>query len=429
MKAKRRLQTRPNIVLVITDQQSGMAMSCAGNEYLKTPAMDSLAETGVLFHASYCAFPLCVPARATMFTGAMPHEIDMMSNELAMPEHVRPRVMGHALTAAGYCCVYGGKWHAHEIEMPEDRGFEKIAGFNDLQLADRCIAFLERKHDRPFMMVASFDNPHNICEWARSQHLPWGDIPDVPTDECPPLPANFGIPPLEPQAIRVEQSRPHNVYPSVAFSDEHWRHYRHAYYRLIEKVDAEIENILDALRRLKLDRATLVIFTSDHGDGHAAHKWNQKTVLYEEVVRVPFIVSFVGVTKGGHTDREHLVSGMDIVPTVFDYAGIEVPKSLSGLSLRPLAEGREPRKWRDELVVQTMFSQPSYAGTAARMLRTRRYKYSTYSWGLNREQLIDLEKDPGEMINLAASKHHRSILEDHRHRLERWCKKSADPFR
>jgi len=419
---------RPNILFIFTDQQSAYAMSCAGNADLNTPAMDSLAETGARFENAYCTQPLCTPARASLFTGLMPHECGINSNGQPIREHLRDQELGKVLTRAGYECVYGGKWHVPEIAIPEGHGFRNIAGFGDTHLADRCIEFLKQDHDQPFFLVASFDNPHNICEWARSQRLPWGPIDDVPTQDCPNLPANFAIPAFEPGAIRIEQAEFREVHSTWDFSDEHWRHYRHAYYRLCEKVDAEVGKILDALREQGLEDNTLVVFSSDHGDGHGAHHWNQKSVLYEEVVRIPFIVSLKGVTRPGHVDSHLVSNGLDLFPTLCDYAGVEVPDGLKGRSVRPLIEGGDGVDWRDDLAVVTYFDVPHYRGTKARMLRTQRYKYAVYSWGLYREQLTDLENDPGEMVNLAVETRYADVLQEHRDRLARWCKENDDRF-
>ena len=91
---------------------------------------------------------------------------------------------------------------------------------------------------------------------------------------------------------------------------------------------------------------TLIIFTSDHGDGNGAHHWHQKQVLYEESIRIPFIVSFKGVTKAAHVDRVHVVSnGLDTIPTLYDYAGIDPPPGLRGRIIRPMGEGGESDEW------------------------------------------------------------------------------------
>lgn len=196
--------------------------------------------------------------------------------------------------------------------------------------------------------------------------------------------------------------------------------------RLVEKVDAEIGRILDALRANGLEEDTLVVFTSDHGDGHGSHHWNQKSILYEEEVKVPMIVSLPGVTRAGALD-EHLVSmGLDLLPTVCDYAGIALPEGLTGLSLRELAEGREPATWRDAVYAETMISVGKKL--AARMVRTNQFKYAVYEWGQYREQLMDLERDPGEMVNLAVESRYADVLQEHRRLLWEWCHATGDTF-
>ena len=422
---------QPNILYIFTDQQSGDAMSCVGNEYVHTPAIDSLAESGTVFDLAYCPQPVCSPSRASMFTGLTPHECGVPRNNLQIDEELRPFELGNVLADAGYDCAYGGKWHVPTIALPDDgeHGFERICGFDDTHLAQRSIEFMERPRDKPFFLVASFDNPHNICEWARGQTLPWGAVPDAPTEDCPNVPANYAIPPFEPMVIRYRQEPMHRALGGHQFSPEWWRHYRHAYFRLIEKVDGEIGKILDGLRRLGLEEDTLVIFSSDHGDGQGAHRWNQKTLFYEEQVRVPFIVSWKGVTKGGVIDREHLVSnGLDLFPTICDYAGVTPPDHIEGQSVRPLAEGREPDAWRFWVTAEYPHEiEPGWIVKSV-MIRTMRYKYIAYSSGHYPEQLFDLERDPGEMVNMAVESRFKGILQGHRDLMRAWCQETKYDF-
>jgi arylsulfatase A-like enzyme len=149
------------------------------------------------------------------------------------------------------------------------------------------------------------------------------------------------------------------VYPTVGWPAERWRQYRWAYYRLVEMVDARLGEILEALRETGQEQNTVVIFASDHGDGLAAHRWNQKQVLYEEVARVPFVVSWKGRTRPGVIDREHLIgAGQDLLPTMCDFAGIRIPAGLTGKSVRPLVLERQTGapEWRETLVIETEFS-------------------------------------------------------------------------
>jgi len=421
---------RPNILYFFTDQQFAGAMSCAGNADLCTPAADSLAALGVRFDRAYCTAPLCSPSRSSMFTGLMPHEAGAPRNRMGIGEHLRSREMGLLLSNGGYECAYAGKWHLPGGTITDDHGFQRIAPSGDGGLAEACQAFLARRHDRPFLLVVSTVNPHNICEWARCQRLPAGSIsePDR-VEDCPNLPANFAIPAYEPEAIRIEQAWEQEKYPVVSNSQDDWRRYRFAYYRLVEKADAILGRILQALRDGGLEEQTVVIFSSDHGDGHGAHRWNQKSALYEEEVRVPLIVSFKGRMARGRVDGRLVSNGLDLLPMVCDYAGVEPPEGLRGSSLRPLAEGREPAQWRDQLACETVFDGERGYQTQGRALRTARHKYIVYHWGKNREQLFDMEADGGEMVNLAVETRYRDVLDDHRRRLAAWCRQSGDAFR
>lgn len=421
------MPSRPNMLVIMTDQQSHAAMGCAGNDAIATPAMDSLAAAGVRFSQSYCTYPLCTPSRASMFTGQWPHAIDVMDNGRPIPDAMRTTELGGLFSRAGYDCVYGGKWHVPEIAMPDGQhGFRTICGFDDTHLADRCIDYLRARHDRPFLMVASFDNPHNICEWARGQVLPWGPIEERPLECCPNLPPNHASTGFEPEAIRMEQAWSPRVYPVLNYSAERWRRYRNAYLRLVEKVDAEIGRILAALRDAGLARDTLVVFTSDHGDGMGAHHWNQKSVLYDEIVRVPLLLSWPGVIPEGRVDPRLVSTGLDLLPTLCDYAGISAPEGLPGRSLREAVERASGATWRDQVCAETVLGRP--IRMEGRMVRTARFKYVVYSYGLYREQLYDLERDPGEMVNLAVEERHSGVLAEHRRRLRDWCLETGDRF-
>ena len=191
-------------------------------------------------------------------------------------------------------------------------------------------------------------------------------------------------------------------------------------------MDQEIGKVLDALRSTSLIDNTLVIFTSDHGDLHGAHQLYCKTFPYEEAVRVPLIMSMGGRGVARRVDDSHLVSnGLDLLPTICDYAGVDVPHELEGRSLRPLLEGGQATAWRDHVVAETWLRTIDCEG---RMVRSQRYKYVVYSWGQYREQLFGLYEDPGEMVNLAVESRHRFTLDEHRQLLREWCQRTGDSF-
>jgi arylsulfatase A-like enzyme len=434
---------RPNILYIFTDQQSADAMSAAGNPCLHTPAMDRIAAAGVRFDRAYTAFPLCIPARMAMFTGRMPHELGVNVNcrqsETPPPAAMLGRLMGDA----GYACHYVGKWHLTVPEAAREvHGFAEIVpagikgGGLDRSKADAAVAFLSQRHDSPFFLVVSFLNPHDCCELARGQELRMGPLPPEPSDgELPPLPSNWTIPEGEPDVYRRFQQENPRIGRAADWDEGQTRRYRWGYNRLVEMVDGDIGRILEAVESRRLAKDTVVIFSSDHGDGQGAHHWNQKWVFYEESVRVPFIVAGAGIAGSGRVDDRLVSASLDLVPTICDYAGIAAPEGCHGMSVRPLVEGREVASWRKWVAAETTFGIKGLVGEdqwpKGRMVRSERYKYVVVDDGSPREQLIDLERDPGEMANLATSSQHRAVLEEHRGVLREWCERtndSAHPF-
>ena len=173
---------RPNIIYIFTDQQTASAMSCAGNPDLHTPNLDRLAAAGILFNNAYCTAPLSGPSRGAMFTGYYPDAVGLSVNGSPMPDSLKAQTLGTLIKNAGYDCAYGGKWHLPLLEVPDkEYGFDNIYKHSDDGLAEACAEYLSRKHKKPFFLVASYDNPHNICEYARRQNFPYGniDIPDL----------------------------------------------------------------------------------------------------------------------------------------------------------------------------------------------------------------------------------------------------------
>lgn len=426
--------TQPNIVFIFTDQQSATMMSCAGNRYVQTPAMDSIAEQGVRFERAYCLNPMCVPSRFSLMTGRRGSEIGLLNNTDrhidAIPDHIKDNALGWQLRSAGYETVYGGKVHLPKGLTPEDLGFETISHDERDELADVCAAYITEKHDRPFFMVASFINPHDICymairDFAETEKEKAFANPDqievqeldhalnlpenMSRDEffasvCPPVPPNYEIQSHEPQAIRMMQARsPFKRKAREHYTDEQWRLHRWAYARLTERVDEQIGRVLTAIRNSDQADNTLIVFTSDHGDMDASHRMEHKTAFYDEAARIPLLIAGAGVKHKNIVDTHLVSNGLDLLPTFCDFAGVRPPADLSGLSLRPLLEGQAETTWRDVLPVESEMGQ---------MIIQEQYKYMMHYDGDNREQLIDLLTDAGETRNAIHDPQHKSLVKD-----------------
>jgi arylsulfatase A-like enzyme len=421
---------RPNILFLFTDQQFAGAMSCAGNPDVRTPAMDALAARGMRFERAYCAHPVCGPSRASMITGLMPLHAGVHVNELGLDPQLRDRELGTIFNAAGYRCAYAGKWHLAESNIPDGHGFERIAPMNDEAVTQACESFFKQKQYRPFLLMASLHNPHDICPWAVNAPLPEGAVENGSPDVWPPLPPNYAIPENEPEVLRQLQRMHPGAAGAYDWPEAKWRQYRYVYYRLVEKVDALVGRVLNALDESGYADNTLVIFSSDHGEGAGSHRWNTKATLYEESVRIPFIMSFKNRIPAGRVDGTHLISnGLDLLPTLCDYAGIQPPPGLIGRSIRPLVEDRGDN-WREDLVSETAIGGGPRCQFFADGLTLigERYKYMVYSAGAHREHLVDLQRDPGETKNLAADPQFLPVLQNFRRRLREWCAQNTYPF-
>jgi len=427
---------RPNVLVLMTDQQSNNAMSAAGNPWLRTPAADSIAAAGLSFSESYCTYPLCSPSRSSLWTSRMPHETGVRNNGIGIAEGIP--TLGQLFSKAGYRAAYAGKWHLPGNDVI---GFEQLnrkigqssgddaapGAKNDPGVAVACAEFLARQKE-PFLLIASFINPHDICQWIRAHEgsrSPYSDL-----DKYPPVPENMGVDPDEPEYTQYHRTNNQNLGSNAVWIMSQWnrddmRFYLHSYYRLVEDVDRQVGRVLDALRKSGQWENTLVVFTADHGEGQGRHRWAQKLGFWEEPVKVPFVIAGPGIRQRGAWDHRTLVSGLDLLPTLCDYAGVAPPTLLRGRSLRPAIEG----KTLDRTFVVSELSEYDEKPRQGRMLRTARYKYIVFNGGRRPEQLFDLQFDPGEVCNLAARPSAAAVLSEHRDLLARWIADTNDDFK
>jgi choline-sulfatase len=203
------------------------------------------------------------------------------------------------------------------------------------------------------------------------------------------------------------------------WTERQWRQYQWIYYRLVESSDRLLGQVIDALERSAFKDNTLIVFTSDHGEMLGSHRLINKEKLYEESARVPLIFALPG--KTGAVNTRSLTSGLDLMPTFLDFAGVPQPVELRGHSLRPLLEGQA---YQEPAFVAAESFDPE-----ARMIRTSRYKYIKYTYGENTEQFFDLDQDPHERRNLIAQPELVAEIERHRALLAKWMADTKDEFK
>jgi len=423
--AKKR-NKHPNIVYIFTDQQSARMMSCTGNKWLKTPAADYLAANGTRFERAYTTNPVCVPARTSMMTGWFPDTDGIRANRSTRNFKNRKGYaqtnIGAQLKRAGYDIAYGGKVHLPPQLYPDKLGFDVISKDRKMVLAEDCAKYIKRSHSKPYYLIASFINPHDICYYHRQDLKPNKTIlkllKAVGDDQsafvkknCPPLPQNFEPQKDEPEAYQA--LKPAKMVARNTLTQEQWRIGRWLYCRLTEIVDAEIQVVLDAIKDSGQEANTVVIFSSDHGENDATYRFGGKNTFNEESTNIPFIVMDKGgAGKQGRVDKTHLVSnGLDLLPTVLDYAGVPGAKGdPRGLSVRPLVEGKKV-PWRKNLGVESQIG---------RMVVGERYKYIQYDAAGKEERLRDLQEDSHEKTHCTADPGRKTVLEKMRRELDEW---------
>jgi arylsulfatase A-like enzyme len=436
--AVKKAPEHPNILVIMTDQQSSTMMSCTGNRWLKTPAMDRIASKGIRFARAYATNPVSAPSRFSLQTGRYPSEIGMRENERIGIERDKViglynNALGNVFRKGGYQTYYGGKVH-----IPVSGSDVSILGYDLLTLDERdslasvCADFLmnRKKDDKPFLLFASFINPHDICyhaiRWAtpgdnlakatpreldEALKLPEGISEEEFFDKyCPTLPANHN--PMEGEPSSVDSLLKLRMFRQIVrekWTEKEWRMHRWAYMRLTERVDAQIGIVMEALLKSGLSENTVVVFTSDHGDHDASHKLEHKTILYEEAANIPFIISYPWMKKKGIVDNKHLISnGLCLLPTLCDLAGIESPPGLTGSSVLPLIEQNKNTNWPKSVYLET---ETGY------MIHTGRYKYELDDIGRNREMFVDLRSDPGETVNLINRADYNTVIDSLRSEL------------
>jgi choline-sulfatase len=409
---------RPNILLILTDQQRFDTIQALGSRFAaKTPAMDSLVAEGVSFSNAYCTAPICSPSRATLVTGLYPSQVGMpaLVNDPCPPLATGIKTVGKLLRNAGYETAYHGKWHLGG--KPADHGFDVSMECSQDEVTRLAATRFWKDRDwleneRPFFHIVSFLNPHDLYFFDPQQEVegftrPWSRKSG---DALPSSPANR----------------------QVDWNEGRWGAYFRFYEQLLERVDADIGETLHHFRCSGFFRNSWIIFTADHGDMAGEHDLAFKgPFMYEGVVRVPLVIVPPRNRFGGPFNskvetepiapgrRAEICSLLDIVPTILDLASVPAPGHLPGRSLVPLVRDEKAPAPHEYIFAE-------YHRPPIRMARSAEWKYVLYRNG--DEELYDMRADGAELQNLAVSVKHAGIKEKHRAALEEHLRQTGDPF-
>ena len=412
---------RPNILVIMSDEHDPAVMGCAGHPLVQTPNLDRLAGEGTLFESAYCNSPICVPSRMAFFTGNYCHRIGVW--DLGSPLRAEIPTFGHYFTAAGYETVLCGRTHM--------AGDDRLHGFGT-RLFDDMDAWRSRQAPRRTPEARRGSNSH-VTECGPGRGA-WYDydttVADLSTrflqgkaarpSERPWLLYSGLMYPHFPLTCPPEYYRrydPAAVTPAdlrgETLADQHpaIRHLRYAfrneavvpeavqrqalasYYGLVTLVDDLLGSMLAAIDDSPLADNTVVLYVSDHGEMAGQHGIWQKQCFYEASVRTPMILRRPRGAGGRRVGAN--VSLVDVLPTLLDLAGIDIPPGLPGSSLAHLQPGAGGD---DRVVFSEYHAQGMLQGGF--MVKRGDWKYNYYVG--HEPQLFDLSEDPGEFHDLAA---------------------------
>ncbi|MBE7465331.1 MAG: sulfatase-like hydrolase/transferase [Planctomycetes bacterium] len=410
---------RPNILMIVTDQQRADTLSAHRSSFrARTPAMDGLVRRGVVFEHAFCAAPVSCPSRATLQTGLYPSKAGMNSN-LSPGLNDGLNTVAKRMQAAGYQTVYHGKSHLKTDlkSLGYDVSFENS---EDDSTVTAAAQYWRNKdwlaHPRPFFHILSLMNPHDIY---------FIDPDGADEVDQPPWPSQQDTLAEKPELQRKR---------ARAWPDEKWQYYRNAYARLLEEADEDIARALEQLLRSGYLYNTWIILTSDHGDMGGEHRLPFKgPFMYDGVVRVPLVIVPPSASlKPGPNGRmnsrseqfapvvsQALTSHIDLVPTVLDIAGLPADPALPGRSLLPVVRGEPLQE------VAHVFAELNEQA-ALRMIRSLDWKYVLQQNG--DEELYALREDPHEMANLAHAASHAERKAELKGQLLNFLRAQGDAF-
>jgi arylsulfatase A-like enzyme len=438
---------QPNILYIMSDDHASHAISAYGSRINRTPHLDRIAAEGMKLNNCFCTNSICTPSRAAILTGQYSNKNGVYTLNDSI-DGSRDNV-AKELQKAGYQTAMLGKWHLktkptgfdywkilpgqgvyYDPEFITSQGRVKHTGYCTDLIGDFTLDWLQKRDQaRPFFLMC-----HN-----KAPHRPWDPAPKYANlfkDSTIPEPDNL----LDHYAGKAESvahvqmkvgenqtetdlkvDRPAGL-QGDALRRWGYQYYIKDYLRCVQSVDDNVGRLLDYLDTSGLAKNTVVIYTSDQGFFLGDHGFLDKRLMYEESLRMPFLVRYPGSIKAGSTNDD-IVLNIDFAPTFLDYAGRPAPAEMQGRSFRPSLQGKTPRNWRQAMYYRYwMHNDPDHHVPAHYGIRTQTYKLIYYygkplgktgsfppdttpAW-----EFYDLSKDKREMVNRYSDPAYQKII-------------------
>jgi len=406
--------SRPNFVIFLTDDQRADTLSCAGHASLKTPAIDRLASQGIRFTNAFVTTAICCVSRADYLSGcyANRHGIHRF-NQPFTPEALAA-IYPVLLRQAGYRVCVLGKWG---IGLPPAGTFDTWNAWagqgdffhnhegqrihNSQMLAIWAAEFIRSvPSGQPFCLIIDYKSPHD-------PYTPDPALGDLFPGVTFPMPKTYTEAEFLAQPDFIQKSEGRKRLLKLHPTPETFQKFVHDYLSCVASVDRSVGQVLDVLKERKVADQTVTAYTSDHGLFFGEHGLTGKWLMYEESIRIPFILHDPRVAPESRGKvYDEMALSIDLAPTILELAGVQPPRPLDGQSLRSFLNGQVPPNWRQSFFYEHHFSNQ---GTIPRTegIRTPRWKYITYftkdAYDCEHpifEQLFALDRDPLEERNL-----------------------------
>lgn len=473
------MDKKPNFVFILTDDHAAHAMSCYGSRINETPHLDRIANEGMRFDNCFCTNSICTPSRASILTGTYNHVNGVTT--LDTPMDNRLQTFPKLLQQAGYQTALYGKWHLGEGERHKPTGFNDwavvpgqgyyqnptfifpgegggvkrtVPGYVTDVITDMSLDFLkQRDKDKPFCLLCQHKAPHRPW-YSDEKHAGMfldADVPEPDTlfDDYSHRAKAAGLAAMR---VGVNMNREDVKCEMPDDMEEmelrRWAYQRYIkeYLRVVQSVDDNVGRLLDYLKAEGLEEDTVVVYTSDQGFFLGDHGWYDKRFMYEESLRMPFVLRYPREVKP-ESVSSNIVLNVDFAPLFLDLAGIEIPRDMQGKSFRSILHGSTPPSWREGMYYRYWMNASHHNVAAHYGIRTDKYKLIYYYYdgcdqagtqkpflcagnrrpvtsleGMEPEwELFDLEKDPQEMHNVVEDPAYAGVvreLRDELHRLQ-----------
>ena len=486
---------KPNLLFIFTDEQASNTIGYYGNRTIKTPNLDKLCKESTVFRDCYVSQPVCTPSRSTILTGLYPHTNGCIENNIPLRRDTL--CFPEMASFEDYNIAYYGKWHLGDEVFPQhgfknwrsvDDGYRKYyspgrdmsvhSTYHDFLISNGFLPdnkdwdgflyfsrkfctrlpekyskpayigmeaseFIKENKDNPFVLYVNFFEPHMPFNSCRDEQY---------SPNAVNLPHNFYDEPDDDNPLKLKlfkkayEERGIKGYPLKNEYD--FKRIIAYYWGLVSLVDSNVGVILNTLRECGLEDNTIIAYTSDHGDMMGSHKLIAKCVMYQEAIKVPMILKIPGITKKGSVIASP-VSQIDIVPTLLDAMGKDIPDYLPGASWLSSLNSKDGSADRGDVVVEwnghnngfgdaigsvsildlwrSMASEEEIIDAHTDPVRTI---ITPDGWKLNysrrgEHELYNLNDDPYEIKNLAFDLKYSSLVKELYDKIKEWENKTT----